>query len=182
MADDLQGMSYVPLWNEESATLDAYEERVKLFISSTKKTERYLCGPRLLSRFDPESDTFKHVRANISNEQLEKEDGEGALLVVKIIRASTGPKSMQEAVRLLLEFFRLDGLRRQYGESMKKWTRRFGLAYNKVGTALNQANNEIKTDFLHEMIRGILLAETSGLSPSEFAAVLATSGQTGHEG
>ena len=37
-------------------------------------------------------------------------------------------------------------------------------------------------DFLHENIRGILLAETSRLTSSEFASVLATSGTTGAEG
>ena len=37
-------------------------------------------------------------------------------------------------------------------------------------------------DFLHENIRGFLLAETSGLTSSEFASVLATSGTTGAEG
>ena len=36
--------------------------------------------------------------------------------------------------------------------------------------------------FLHENIRGILLAETSGLTSNEFASVLATSGTTGAEG
>ena len=36
--------------------------------------------------------------------------------------------------------------------------------------------------FCHENIRGILLAETSGLTSSEFASVLATSGTTGAEG
>ena len=32
------------------------------------------------------------------------------------------------------------------------------------------------------MIQGILLAETSGLTPSEFASVLGTSGKTGDKG
>ena len=32
------------------------------------------------------------------------------------------------------------------------------------------------------MIQGIILAETSGLTPSEFASVLGTSGTTGAEG
>ena len=44
------------------------------------------------------------------------------------------------------------------------------------------SNAEINKDFLHENIRGILLAETSGLTSSEFASVLATSGTTSAEG
>ena len=64
---------------------------------------------------------------------------------------------------------------------MRHWTRRFTLRYSKVGQALNASNAAINKDFLHENIRGILLAETSGLTSSEFASVLATSGTTGTE-
>ena len=60
-------------------------------------------------------------------------------MIVKTIRLSVGPKSTQEGVRLLLDFF--------------------------------ASNSEISTDLLHENIRGILLAETSGLTSSEFASV-----------
>ena len=40
---------------------------------------------------------------------------------------------------------------------------------------MNASNAEINKDFLHENIRGILFAETSGLTSSQFASVLATS-------
>ena len=106
--------------------------------------------PRLLSTFDPEGDTFRYVRDNLTDVQLEAADGSGALMIVKTIRLSVGPKSTQEGVRLLLDFF--------------------------------ASNSEISTDLLHENIRGILLAETSGLTSSEFASMLATSGPTGAEG
>ena len=66
---------------------------------------------------------------------------------------------------------------------MKKWTTRFDITLRKVGAALHAACAEIPTDtFLHPMIQGILLAETSGLTPSEFASVLGTSGKTGDKG
>ena len=39
--------------------------------------------------------------------QLEAADGSGHLMIVKTIRLSVGPKSIQEGVRLLLDFFRL---------------------------------------------------------------------------
>ena len=35
--------SVVPKWNEEPSTLDAFEERVILFVFGTMKEERYLC-------------------------------------------------------------------------------------------------------------------------------------------
>ena len=66
---------------------------------------------------------------------------------------------------------------------MKTWTKRFQLSLRKVGTALHAACTDIPADgFLHPMIQGIILAETSGLTPSEFASVLGTSGTTGAEG
>ena len=114
--------------------------------------------------------------------QLETVDGSGALMIVKTIRLFVGPKSIQEGVRLLLAFFRLDLLRRNCGKTMRHRTRRFTLQYSKVGQALDASNSEISKDFLHDSIRGILLVETSGMISSEFASVLATSGTTGAEG
>ena len=149
------GYSFNPRWNEDAATLESFDQRVKLFVSSTKKDERYLCGPRLLSTFDPEGDTLRYVRDNLTNDQLEADDGSGALLIVKTIRLAVGPKSTQEAVWLLLDFFRLDFLRRNYGETVRHWTRRFNFQYSKVGQALNASNADISKDFLHEDIRGI---------------------------
>ena len=58
--------------------------------------------------------------------------------------------STQEGVRLLLDFFRLDSLRRNYGETMRHWTRRFKLQHAKVGQALNTSKSEISKEFLHE--------------------------------
>ena len=57
---------------------------------------------------------------------------------------------------------------------VKPWrhkTRRFAPQYLKVGQALNTSTSEISKDFLHESVRGILLAETPGLTSSNFAAV-----------
>ena len=112
-----ESFSFIPRWNEEAATMESFDQRVKFFMSSTKEEERYLCGPRLLSTFDPERDSFRHVRDNLINVQLEAADGSGALMIVKTTGLSVGPKSTQEAVRLLLDSFRLDSLRRNYGET-----------------------------------------------------------------
>ena len=104
---------------------------------------------RLISTF--EGDTFRYVRDNLTNVQLEAAGGSSAL-------------------------------RRNYGETMRQGTRRFTLQCSKVGQALNASNAEINKHFQHENIRGISLAETSGLTPSQFASVLATRGTTGAEG
>ena len=127
-------------WNEKAATLEAIEQRVKLFVSS-KKQESYLCGPRLLFAFDPERDTFRHVRDKLTNLQLEAADGSNAQTVVKIIRLSLCPKETQGDVRLLLDFLRLDFPRRNDGETTWHWTRRFTLQYTKVGLPFTISNS-----------------------------------------
>ena len=66
-----ESCSFISRCNEEAATLESFEQRVKLFVSSTKEEERYLCGPRLLSTFDPEGDSFRCVRDNLTDMQLE---------------------------------------------------------------------------------------------------------------
>ena len=77
-------------------TLEACEQRVKLFVFSTKKEERYMCGPRLLSTVDPERETFRHVRDNLTDLQLEAADGSNAQIIVKTMRLSVGPMSTQK--------------------------------------------------------------------------------------
>ena len=98
--------------------------------------ERDFCGPRLLSTFDPKGDTFRNVRDNLTDAQLEAADGSGVHMIVKTSRLLVGPKSTQEGVRLLLDFYRLDSLGRNHGETMRHWTRRFTLHYTKVSQAL----------------------------------------------
>ena len=70
-------------------------------MSSTKKEERYLCGPRRVATFDTEGDTFRYVRDYLTDVQLEAADGSGALMIIQTTRLSVGPKSIQESVGFL---------------------------------------------------------------------------------
>ena len=156
----------VPSWDGHTATLDAYEERVKLYVMSTKKDEKYLCGPRLLARFEPESDSFRIVREALTDAQLTAEDGSGGKAVVAALRVQLGPKSMQQAVSLFLQLMKLNDIRRLNGESMKKWTTRFNLSLRKVGAALHAACSEIPANgFLHPMIQGSSWRRRAGSHP-----------------
>ena len=173
--------SVVPKWNEEPSTLDAFEERVILYVLGTKKEERYLCGPRLLAQMDPERQPYKVVKSAVTTTQLAAEGG--ATLVIAALRRALGARQIQEAVRLFRQLMGLRDMRRQSGESMRKWTSRFEAFIRKTGKALHQADAEIdESTFLHPLIQGILLLECSNLSPAENAAVLATSGATTKEG
>ena len=173
--------SVVPKWNKEPSTLDAFEERVILYVLGTKKEERYLCGPRLLAQMDPERQPCKVVKSAVTTTQLAAEGG--ATLVIAALRLALGARPIQEAVRLFRQLMGLRDMRRQSGESMRKWTSRFEAFIRKTGKALHQADAEIdESTFLHPLIQGILLLECSNLSPAENAAVLATSGATTKEG
>ena len=163
--------SVVPKWNEEPRTLDAFEERVILYVLGTNKEERYLCGPRLLAQMDPERQPYKVVKSAVTTTQLAAEGG--ATLVIAALRRALGARPIQEAVRLFRHLMGLRDMRRQSGESMRKWTSRFEAFIKKTGKALHQADAEIdETTFLHPLIQGILLLECSNLSPAENAAVL----------
>ena len=56
----------------------------------------HLCGPPVLSTFDPEGDTFRYVRDNLTDAQLEASDGSGALMIVKTIRLPVGPSQLRK--------------------------------------------------------------------------------------
>ena len=163
--------SVVPEWNEEPSTLDAFEERVIL----------YVLGPRLLAQMDPERQPYEVVKSAVTTTQLAAEGG--ATLVIAALRRALGARPIQEVVRLFRQLMGLCDMRRQPGESMRKWTSRFEAFIKKTGKAHHQADAEIEeTTFLHPLIQGILLLECSNLSPAENVAVLATSGATTKEG
>ena len=176
-----QDTSVVPKWNEEASTLDAFEERVILLVLGTQKEECYLWGPRLLAHMDPERQPYKVVKSAVTTTQLAAKGG--ATLVIAALRRALGARPIQETVRLFRQLIGLRDMRRQPGESMRKWTSRFEAFIKKTGKALHQADAEIdEATFLHPLIQEILLLQCSNLSPAENAAVLATSGATTKEG
>ena len=155
-----QHFEIIPTWDGQSSTLDAYEQRVKVYAMSTEKPKKYLCGPRLLARFDPDSHPFRIITEKLSGEKLTAEDGSGGKAIASALRTQLGPTSMQEAARLFLRLLKLNDIRRLSGESMKKWTTRFNLSLRKVGAALHAACTEIPIEgFLHPMIQGIPLRD-----------------------
>ena len=132
-------------------------------------------------RWNPERQPYKVVKSAVSTAQLAAEGG--ATLVIAALRRALGARPIQEAFRLFRQLMGLRDMRRQPGESMRKWTSRFEAFIKKTGKALHQADAEIdESTFLHPLIQGILFLECSNLSPAENAAVLATSGATTKEG
>ena len=68
-----------------------FEQRVKLFVSSTEE-ERYLCGAPLLSTFDPRRDNVRLVQGNLTATQLEAAGESRAPTNVKTVCLSVGSK------------------------------------------------------------------------------------------
>lgn len=175
-ADHTQG-GYITSWHGTASGLDVWEERVKLYIVGTKKDDKYLCGPRILNTLNPESDESRTAKERVSSDILIHERGEGALAVVRAVRNTLGPASIQEGARLAKLFFKGASLYGQFGEGMRKFTTRFQSAYFKLGTTLPAACSDIDTESsLHHLLLGIFLLDCCGLEPSEQSAVLATSG------
>ena len=77
-----QQSEIIPSWDGQSSTLDAYEQRVRMYVLSTEKTEIYLCGVRLLALFDPESDIYRILNAGLAEEKLMSEDGSGGRAII----------------------------------------------------------------------------------------------------
>ena len=122
-------------------------------------------------------------RTRLSNQLWRQHREGGGMLVIAALRRALGARPIQEAVRLFRQLMGLRDMRRQPGESMRKWTSRFEAFIKKTGKALHQADAEIdESTFLHPLIQGILLLECSNLSLAENAAVLATSEATTKEG
>ena len=105
-----------------------------------KKEERYLCGPRLLAQMDPERHPYKVVKSAVTTTQLAAEGG--ATLVIAALRRSLGARPIQEAVRLFRQLMGQRDMRRQPGESKRKWTSRFEAFIKKTRKA-HQADAEI---------------------------------------
>ena len=83
----------IPTWDGRPSTLDAFEERVRMFILGTKKDERIYCAARLLGRMDPDSAAYK-IGTSVPLDKMEKDDGMGALAAEQAIRTAEGPKTM----------------------------------------------------------------------------------------
>ena len=96
---------------------------------------------RLLAQMDPERQPYKVVKSAVTTTQLAAEGG--ATLVIAALRRALGARPIQEAVRLFRQLMGLRDMRRQSGESMRKWTSRFEAFIRKTGKALHQADAEI---------------------------------------
>ena len=114
---------------------------------------------------DPKRQPCKVVKSAVTTAQLA---AEGGATLVAALRRALGARPIQEAVRLLRQLMGLRDMRRQPGESMRKWTSHCEAFIRKTGKALHQTDADIdEATFLHPLIQGILLIECSNLSPAE---------------
>ena len=119
------GMQKLELWNHSI-------NECSFLCFRRKKEERFLCGPRCLSTSDLEGDTFRHVRDNLTDAQLEAQNESCAIMTIKTIRRLTSSSSI---------------LFDEVTETMRHWTRRFTRSSSKVGKSLNASNATNKWGF-----------------------------------
>ena len=112
--------SVVPKWNEEPGTLDAFEERVIFYVLGTKEIGSLSVRSKT---FGTDGSRTTAVQGCVTTTQLAAEGG--ATLVIAALRRALGARPLQEAVRLFRQLMGLRDMRRQPGESMRKWTSRF---------------------------------------------------------
>ena len=111
---------------------------------------------------------------------ISREDSSGVDAILAVLREKRGPRTVQEAVRLLRVLLSGQVVRAK-SESMRSWCNRFEHAVTRTGKALHAVDSTVTVDqFLHPLILGILLLQGSLLEVREEVGVLATSGTEGN--
>ena len=116
--------SVVPKWNEEPSTLDAFEKRAILYVLGTK--ERGALPLRSKTFGTDGSRTTAVQSCQIScDDNTAGCRGWSGTGDCGFLRRALRVRPIQEAVRLFRQLMGLRDMRRQPGESMRKWTSRF---------------------------------------------------------
>ena len=135
-----------------------------------------LLGPRLIGAMGEDSQHWQEAE-KVDMTALANENS--ALQVVARLKGIRGTVAIQEAVSKWREL--TIGMSRFPREGPKKQCSRFDIHVTKVGEALHAAYSDIEAEtFMCLFLLGTTLLEGTHLEPTENAALLATSGKSGH--
>ena len=121
--------SQTPGWDGNPATFLQYRRRARRYVESTKRSERYLCGPRLENRLTDKAETaVERCRPGwLSIDQ-------GAERLLAFLEQKCGSQAVPDVGnRLTMFFFKL---RRKRGEHMGAWCMRHRNEYEELRKAL----------------------------------------------
>ena len=131
MTEEAIGGNYVPSWNGNPLTFPRYETETDNYVESTKWSERYLCGPRLLRRLTGSTATACRGQPR---GWLSKTDGADVLL--RFLRGKLDRQPLPNVSHYLEEYFHK--LRRRKGESMAEWCIRSHDSYQRLRLAMSR--------------------------------------------
>ena len=176
MADHGRDNSHIPRWDGDPSSIEEFADLARYWVLGHKPDDRVYLGPRMLQVMDPKSQQYEEAK-KVSLQVLCGPDGAEA--IVAALRGIRGPDASQEAVRRTKEFWK--GLFRKKGETMRTWTSRFKISVRRTGLAIKKVDSSVSEDeWLPSFMLGVMLLEGTMLDPSEEAAVLATSGDSGN--
>ena len=92
--------SFIPSWDGNPATFLSYTRKARRYVETTKKSERYLCGPRLESRLTGRAET---ATGRCRTGWLSDEDGVERLL--SYLQAKCARQALPDAGTKLSNFF-----------------------------------------------------------------------------
>ena len=161
-----------PSWDGLPETLDAYEEEVELLLLGTPAENRKFLGPRLVSVL-PRHSTQRKAAGRLS--RVPDDTGgisceEGADNIVKLFRKELGTRPLPLAAERILKYFKASS--RLKGESMTHFGERERDIYEEALKAVQAIEPETK-ELVPDVVRGMLVWESSGLAGPEKATIAA---------
>ena len=100
MADKSNEYDFIPTWDGDPSTFLVYAKRARRYVETTRKSERYLCGPRLESRLTG--------RAEAATERCRGgwlSDDQGVERLLAYLQAKVGRQAEPDAGARLTNFF-----------------------------------------------------------------------------
>ena len=129
MAESRENFGFIPSWDGNPSTFLTYEKKALLYKETTKKSERYLCGPRLETRLQGKAAA---ATERCRTGWLSDEGGVERLL--NYLRTKVARQALPDAGSRLTNFF--FKVRRRRGETMTAWTMRHQREYELLQKAL----------------------------------------------
>jgi len=137
MADNKLEHAFIPSWDGNPSTFLVYARRARKYLETTKRSERYLCGPRLESRL-----TGKVEAATERCRGGWLSDDNGVERLLAYLREKVGRQALPDAGARLTNFFYK--VRRRRGETMSAWCMRHQREYELLRKALARVDGVTK--------------------------------------
>ena len=101
----------VPAWDGDVTSFDSYVMRVKLYVRGTKKDDKGLCGPRLMSKLQGRAwqgvQKYEHIDTLDSvEEDTDTKLPKGVSQLLKFLREKSGILEVEDAGKYMRTFMK----------------------------------------------------------------------------